>query len=82
MNATVQKWGNSLALRIPMSYAKNIHIRQGSAVDMILTKDKIEIRPKSQAKKKYVLSEMLKKVTKGNIHSEVDWGRPMGREII
>ena len=41
----------------------------------------IEIRPKS-AGKKYVLSEMLKKVTKENIHPEVDWGPPVGREII
>ena len=82
MNATIQKWGNSLALRIPMSFAKNIHLHQGSAVDVILGKDKIEIRPKSRAKKKYVLSEMLKRVTKDNIHPEVDWGPPVGREII
>ncbi|OGW84214.1 MAG: multidrug transporter MatE [Omnitrophica bacterium RIFCSPHIGHO2_02_FULL_51_18] len=81
MNAKVQKWGNSLALRIPMSFAKNIHIHQGSAVDLVMGKGKIEIRPKS-AGKKYVLSEMLKKVTKENIHPEVDWGPPVGREII
>lgn len=81
MNATIQKWGNSLALRIPMSYAKNIHIHQGSAVDMILIKNKIEIRPKSHAKKKYVLSEMVKRITKDNVHAEGDWG-VSGKELI
>jgi len=34
MNATVQKWGNSLALRIPSSVAKDIQVRQGSAVEL------------------------------------------------
>ncbi len=81
MTATIQKWGNSLALRIPMSFAKNFHFHQGSAVEVILAKDKIEIRPKKIVKK-YVLSEMLKKVNKNNLHSEVDWGEPVGREII
>ncbi len=81
MNATIQKWGNSLALRIPMSFAKNIHLHQGSAVDVVLGKDKIEIRPKNRAKKKYVLSEMVKRITKDNIHHEIDWGT-CGRELI
>jgi len=81
MNATIQKWGNSLALRIPMSFAKNFHFHQGSAVEVVLAKDKIEIRPKKNAKK-YVLSEMLKKINKNNIHAEVDWGGPVGRETI
>ena len=81
MNATIQKWGNSLALRIPMSFAKNIHLHQGSSVDLILSKGKIEICPKKTTKQ-YVLSEMLKKINKNNIHAEVDWGKPVGREII
>ena len=81
MNATIQKWGNSLALRIPMSFAKNIHLHQGSAVDIVLSKGKIEIHPKNP-RKKYVLSEMLKKITKDSVHPEVDWGPPVGREII
>lgn len=80
MNATIQKWGNSLALRIPISFAKNIHLHQGSSVDLVMTKDKIEIRPKKKAKK-YVLSEMVKKITKDNLHHEPDWGT-YGRELI
>ena len=81
MNATIQKWGNSLALRIPMSFAKNFHFHQGSAVEVILAKDKIEIRPKNKNKKKYVLSEMIKKINKDNLHTEIDWGT-YGREML
>ena len=80
MNATIQKWGNSLALRIPMSFAKNIHLHQGSSVDVILAKGKIEIRPR-QTGKKYVLSEMVRKITKDNLPHEPDWGT-YGRELI
>lgn len=80
MNATIQKWGNSLALRIPMSFAKSFDFRQGSAVEVVLTKDKIEIRPQKSAKK-YVLSEMVKKINKNNLHHEVDWGT-YGRELL
>lgn len=79
MNATIQKWGNSLAIRIPMSFAKNIHLHKGSAVDVILMKDKIEIRPKNS--KKYVLSEMVKRINKNNLHAEPDWGT-YGRELL
>ena len=81
MTASIQKWGNSLAVRLPMSFAKNFHLRQGSAVDIVLTRDKIEIRPKAPSKKKYVLSEMVKKINKDNLHSEPDWGT-VGREML
>ena len=79
MTTTVQKWGNSLAIRIPMSFAKNIRIHKGSAVDVILAKDKIEIRPKNS--KKYVLSEMVKRINKNNLHLDPDWGTH-GRELL
>ena len=81
MNATVRKWGNSLALRIPMSYAKNIHLHQGSEVDLVLVKDKIEIHPKKGSTRKYILSDMLKKISKENLHPETDWAAPPGREV-
>ena len=80
MNTTIQKWGNSLAIRIPMSFAKNIHLHKGSAVDVILVKDKIEIRPKNSGKK-YVLLEMVKRINKNNLHTEEDWGT-YGRELL
>ena len=78
MNATVQKWGNSLALRIPHSLAKDIHLHQGSAVEMAIVEGKMVVNPKGQPK--YSLSQMLKRVTKHNRHSEYDWGRAAGKE--
>lgn len=79
MNATIQKWGNSLALRIPVSFAKDIHIHRGSKVNVALEKNKIIVTPKKPAR--YTLSEMVKKINKHNLHAETDWGPPQGKEI-
>ena len=79
MNATVQKWGNSLALRIPSSVAKDIQLRQGSAVEVVVEGGKMIVKPAK--KRKASLSQLLKGVTKVNRHAEQDWGAPVGREI-
>lgn len=79
MNTTVQKWGNSLALRIPSSLAKDIHLRQGSVVEVAVMEGKMVVNPKGR--RKYLLSQLLRGVTKNNRHSEVDWGSATGQEI-
>ena len=79
MNTTVQKWGNSLALRIPRSVAKDIHLQQGSVVDMTLVAGKIVVKPRRQ--RHYGLAQLLRGVTKRNRHAEVDWGRRVGQEV-
>jgi antitoxin MazE len=76
MEAKIQKWGNSLAVRIPKALAKNIDVRNGSAVDIDTSEGQIIIRPI----KRYDLSVMLAAVTKENLHQEVDTGAPVGRE--
>lgn len=78
MDATVQKWGNSLALRIPSSLAKDIHLRQGSAVEVAVVEGKMVVKPKGD--RKYSLTRLLNGITKDNRHSAQDWGRASGRE--
>ena len=78
MNTTVQKWGNSLALRIPMALAKDIHLQQGALVHVAVIEGKMVVAPKGN--KKYSLSRLLKGVTKANRPAEYDWGGAMGRE--
>ena len=74
MNMTVQKWGNSLALRIPLSVAKDIHLHQGSLVEVALVAGKIVVKPRPQ--QPYVLAQLLRGVTKRNRHAVLDWGEP------
>jgi antitoxin MazE len=78
MEVTIQKWGNSLAIRIPRNYAKDINLKQGSCVDLHKKNDKIVIASK---KNKLNLRELLSKVTDENIHGEEFADGSVGKEI-
>ncbi len=77
MEVKIQKWGNSLALRIPRAFSKDTKISDGTVVEMTMKKGEIVIKPKV-----YDLQTMLSKITDSNQHSEVDLGEPMGRELL
>ena len=55
---TVQKWGNSLALRIPSSLAKDVHLRQGSVVELAVIEGKMVVKLKGE--RGFSLSQLLK----------------------
>ena len=78
MNTTIQKWGNSLALRIPQSVARDIRLHQGSVVDMMLVAGKIVVKPRRQ--RRYALAQLLRGLTKRNRHAAFDWGGRVGQE--
>jgi len=75
MKARVQRWGNSLAIRIRKPYADEVGLRQDTPVDLILQQGELVLRPVSRR-----LDELLAGVTPENIHDEVDFGTPQGRE--
>jgi antitoxin MazE len=79
---TVQKWGNSLAIRIPKDVADKVKIYQGSEIEMrVFEKDgTITLAPKKQ-QKKYSLEELLSQCKANNRHDEIDFGIE-GNEII
>lgn len=78
MEVTIQKWGNSLAIRIPGSYAKDISLYQGVCVDLIKEKDKLVIVPRTPGMK---LKNLLDKITDDNIHKDEFTEEPVGKEI-
>jgi len=78
MKVQVQKWGNSLALRIPKSFAIESNIGQGSTVEVSLENGKIIIFP--VAEPEFSLDEMLMQITAENLHGETDTGNSVGQE--
>jgi len=78
MNTTIQKWGNSLALRIPSSVAKDLHLLPGDPVELTLEDGQITIKPPK--KRRLSLEHLLKAVTDANRPSLLDWGAPVGNE--
>ncbi|MBF0245617.1 MAG: AbrB/MazE/SpoVT family DNA-binding domain-containing protein [Planctomycetes bacterium] len=80
MKAQIQKWGNSLALRIPKAFAEEISIDHGSNVELSLKKGSLVIHPVET--RAYSLDEFLSRVNKDNIHAEFDFGSPVGKELL
>jgi antitoxin MazE len=76
----VQKWGNSLGVRIPRSLANGAKLRPGTPVEILGDADAIVIRPTERPR--YRLSELLKRVKRGNLHAAIDTGPAVGREVL
>lgn len=66
MQSHVQKWGNSLGLRIPMQLAKQLHLQPGSSVTLEVEDGRIIIQTP-----KYSLESMLKEITPKNRHHQM-----------
>jgi antitoxin MazE len=78
MQTKVQKWGNSLGLRIPKSFAEQAGVEAGSEVDLSVEEGELIVRPRR--KPSYDLKDLLRGVTAKNVHKEVETGDPVGRE--
>jgi antitoxin MazE len=78
MRSKVQKWGNSLALRIPKAYALEVGFRRDSDVEVSVRQGSLVIAPAKVPT--YALDDLLSKVTRRNRHGEVDLGPAAGRE--
>jgi antitoxin MazE len=79
MLAKVQKWGNSLALRIPKAFAVDAQLEDNSLVEISIIKGKIVITPVPGPS--WTLEELLAGINKDNLHHEVETGFAVGREI-
>ena len=78
MLTKIQKWGNSLGLRIPKAFAAEAEVQAGSTVDICVENGDLVVRPVHR--RQYVLSELLKGVNSSNLHEEIGTGDPVGRE--
>jgi antitoxin MazE len=79
MLAKIQKWGNSLALRIPKAFAEEAGLDNDSAVEIRVVDGEIHIVPVQE--NRYELEALLAEVTADNLHEEVDTGHAMGNEV-
>ena len=80
MKTRTRKWGNSLALRIPRSFAAEAQVEEGgSTVDLSVENGSLRVRPVRA--RRYILRELLKGVSPRNLHSEVESGISSLRNI-
>ena len=78
METRVQKWGNSLALRIPKPLATQVGLEANTPVRLLLRGEELVIAPVTLPSLK--LDDLLAQVTEHNLHGEVDSGPAVGRE--
>jgi antitoxin MazE len=79
MVATVAKWGNSLAVRIPQSLAKEIHLAEGTEIDLGVVDGTLVMKPRSR--KRYSLDQLIEGITPENLHAEIESGIAAGNEV-
>jgi antitoxin MazE len=79
MHIRVQKWGNSLAVRIPKPLAEDAKVEEGTVLNLAVSEGKVIATPVKKSKQS--LKQMLAKVSRKNLHAEVESGAPVGREV-
>jgi antitoxin MazE len=79
MKTRVQKWGNSLALRIPKSFATEAGLRADAAVELSLIGGTLVVQPITP--QPLTLEQLLRGITDENLPCEWDTGPAVGKEV-
>lgn len=79
MQTRVQKWGNSLGVRIPRGLAEQVGLGAGTEVSLSAKDGELIVKPALPTR--LSLDELLAGVSDGNLHSSVDTGSAVGAEI-
>ena len=77
MTTTVQRWGNSLAIRIPKAFALEAGLAEDTEVEIGVRGGNLIVRP---ARKDWSLKGLLSGIRPSNLHTETEWSHPAGRE--
>ncbi len=77
MVTSVQRWGNSLAIRIPKAFAAQAQLSENSDVEIALEGDRIVV---TRASRQWTLRQLVQGITPANLHREIRWGDRTGKE--
>jgi len=77
MIVRVQKWGNSLGVRIPKNLARESAIREGTEFEVTCDQGRIVLRPPKTPS----LKQLVAKIKPANRPEMADWGRSVGGEV-
>lgn len=80
MRTVVKKWGNSASVRIPAAVMQAAQLVIDEPVDVREEAGRVVIEP--LRRKEYDLDELVKAITRSNIHDEIDFGAPVGKEAL
>lgn len=81
MRRNVQKWGNSLAVRIPAPMALECGLTPGATVEMESDGERIVLTPRRSKVRRYDLRHLVAQITRANRPVPTEFGRRRGREV-
>jgi len=84
MKVEFQKWGNSLAVRVPSAFAREVGAAEGKRAELTVENGALVVRvPTARPKKprRYRLEDLVADITPENRHAETNWGPPVGNEV-
>lgn len=75
---TLKKWGNSIGLVLPAALAKEARLSSGTKVEIDLADESLVVRKAANQSR---IEALCAEITPENLHSESDWGTPLGKEV-
>jgi antitoxin MazE len=81
MITRIQKWGNSQGLRVARQVLEDACIAVGDDVDVVARDGMIVISPARRIRGKVSLQELVSRIPKNYRSEEMDWGKPLGKEV-
>jgi antitoxin MazE len=82
MKTEFLRWGNSLALRVPSAFAKELGASEGKRAEMTVEDGALVIKVvRPRKRRRYRLEELIEHITEENLHHAVEWGPPVGAEV-
>jgi antitoxin MazE len=79
MKTRIQKWGNSLAVRIPKAFATEAGLAEDVSVELSIVRGRVVVNPVPS--ESLSLKELVRGITRDNVHAEWDTGQAVGREL-
>lgn len=80
MRIHFSKWGNSLALRIPAAYAKQIGAFENGSAELTIENGALIVSPVAEAPE-FDLDALILQITDENRHDEIVTGPAQGAEF-
>jgi len=71
-------WGNSQATRVPKAMLDELNVREGDEVEIMVENGRLTVQPVNP---KLTLESLVAAITPENLHKEIDWGKPVGKEV-
>ena len=81
MLAKIQKWGNSQGLRIAKNLLADAQLCVGDEVDISVKDGIMIVTPAKRIRGRHNLKDLVARIPKNYQTGEIDWGKPVGKEV-